>query len=81
VSRWKRKSEISGKDLSRLCHVCETTPGLTVYGNRARCSVMLPVDVAEIIAARAKTKNKTVNTIIVEMIEKHLKEEPNGKRQ
>lgn len=81
MPRWKRKSEISAADFSKLSHLCDTTPGMTVYGNRARTSVMLPLEVATKISALSKMSNQTVNTIIVEILEKYVQEKKNDKRK
>lgn len=81
MPRWKRKSEISAQDFSKLSHLCDSTPGMTLYGNRARTSVMLPLEVATKISALSKINNQTVNTVILEMLEKHIQEKKNDKRK
>ena len=44
------------------------TAGMSLYGNRARTSVMLPLDLARVISKEAKERNCTVNQVIVEML-------------
>ena len=66
--RWDRQSEISPADDMKLDRVCESTPGLSRYGNKARASVMLPLELAELVAQRARLQGKTVNQIIIDML-------------
>ena len=66
--RWKRIDTISPKDKDKLERITDKTPGMTLYGNRARTSVMLPLELAEIVSIRSKLENKTVNEVIVEML-------------
>lgn len=70
--RWKRIDTISPVDKDKLQRITDRTPGMTMYGNRARTSVMLPLELAEIVSVKAKTQNKTVNEVMVEMLEAHL---------
>jgi len=68
TKRWTRIDGISHLDDHTLNNVVLNTKGMTRYGNRARCSVMLPVEIAKTVSSLSKTKNKTVNEIIVELI-------------
>ena len=66
--RWTRIDEISHLEDDALNRVITNTRGMTRYGNRARCSVMLPVELAKTVSSLSKKQNKTVNEIIVELI-------------
>jgi len=66
--RWTRIDEISPLDEHTLNTVVSKTKGMSRYGNRARCSVMLPVEIAKTVSSLSKRENKTVNEIIVELI-------------
>lgn len=66
--RWTRIDEISPLEDHRLNTVISKTKGMSRYGNRARCSVMLPVEIAKTVSSLSKKENKTVNEIIVELI-------------
>ena len=72
--RWKRIDTISPRDKDKLERITDKTPGMTLYGNRARTSVMLPLELAEIVSVRSKLENKTVNEVIVEMLTRQLQE-------
>jgi hypothetical protein len=68
--KWKRVQKLSRVDDLALDSICKRTPGMTRYGNRARTSVMLPLDLAAKVALIAKLENKTVNQVINELISK-----------
>ena len=72
--RWKRIDTISPRDKNKLERITDKTPGMTLYGNRARTSVMLPLELAEIVSVRSKLENKTVNEVIVEMLTRQHQE-------
>ena len=74
-TRWTRISQLTPIEELELQQVTQNTAGMTLYGNRARTSVMLPLELARIIAKEAKERNSTVNQVIVEMlIHLHSKE-------
>ena len=67
-SRWTRISQLTPVEEVELLKVTQNTAGMSLYGNRARTSVMLPLELARIIAKEAKERNSTVNQVIVEML-------------
>ena len=67
-SRWTRISQLTPVEEVELLNVTQNTAGMSLYGNRARTSVMLPLELARIIAKEAKERNSTVNQVIVEML-------------
>ena len=67
-TRWTRISQLTPIEEVELQQVTQNTAGMTLYGNRARTSVMLPLELARIIAKEAKERNSTVNQVIVEML-------------
>ncbi len=67
--RWKRTSHVTPVESNKLDSVCKSTPGMTRYGNRARTSVMLPLEIAEKVSTKARLSNKTVNQVILDMLE------------
>lgn len=67
--RWSRVENLSFEDELALRAVIEQTPGMSLYGNRARVSVMLPVDIAQYIADVAKQTNKSVSQTIVDILQ------------
>ena len=74
--RWTRISQLSPTEEVELHGITQQTAGMTLYGNRARTSVMLPLELARIIAKEAKEKNSTVNQVIIDMLaELHSKTE------
>lgn len=66
--RWDRTSHMTVSESHLLNGVCKSTPGMTRYGNKARTSVMLPLEIAQKIATQARLNNKTVNQVIVDML-------------
>ena len=67
-TRWTRISQLTPIEEVELLNITQNTAGMSLYGNRARTSVMLPLELARIIAKEAKERNCTVNQIIVEML-------------
>ena len=67
-TRWTRISQLTPIEEVELQEITRNTAGMTLYGNRARTSVMLPLELARIIAKEAKERNLTVNQVIVEML-------------
>lgn len=71
-SRWDRVDQITPLEERELIIVTQNTKGMTRYGNRARVSVMLPVDIAKKISRLSKKKDKTVNQIINDLIKSQI---------
>ncbi len=72
--RWSRISQLTPVQETELRNITEQTAGMSLYGNRARTSVMLPLELAKIIAEEAKRRNCTVNQVMVDMLYKHTQE-------
>ena len=66
--RWTRISQLTPVQEFELQSITTKTSGMSLYGNRARTSVMLPLELARIIAKEATERNCTVNQIMVEML-------------
>jgi len=71
--RWTRIDELTPVEKEQLEKLTKETPGMTIYGNRARSSVMLPLEIAKIIAQRAADDKITVSEVIIQMLEEELK--------
>lgn len=67
-TRWTRISQLTPVEEVELLKITQSTAGMSLYGNRARTSVMLPLDLARVISKEAKERNCTVNQVIVEML-------------
>ena len=67
-TRWTRISQLTPVEELELHEITQKTAGMSLYGNRARTSVMLPLELARVIAIEAKERNSTVNQVIVEML-------------
>lgn len=67
-TRWTRISQLTPVEEVELLHITQSTAGMSLYGNRARTSVMLPLELARVISKEAKERNCTVNQVIVEML-------------
>ena len=68
MPRHERVNSITKSDSWKLDEVVSKTPGMSRYGNRARVSVMLPLNVAQAVAREAEKNNKTVNQVINDML-------------
>ena len=77
-TRWTRISQLTPIEELELHEITQKTAGMSLYGNRARTSVMLPLELARIIAKEAKERNSTVNQVIVEMLASLHGDDNNG---
>ena len=71
-ARWTRIEELTTIEAKALSDVCEKTPGLTLYGHRARAAVMLPVEVAKIVSDLSLSEGKSVSEIVNELLKERL---------
>lgn len=69
LPKWKRIDVLSIEEEKRLRDLILTTSGMSFYGNRARTSVMLPLELAEKIAKIAKEKEISVGQAMVELLQ------------
>ena len=67
--RWKRIESLSEEEHSALLHLTDQTKGMTVYGKRARTSVMLPLSLAAHIAELARDRDVSIGQVIVDLLE------------
>ena len=74
--RWKRISQLSDSEEAELFQITEQTSGMTMYGNRARTSIMLPLELAREISRQAKVCECTVNQVVVDLLEQMLHTTP-----
>lgn len=72
AGRWKRISQLSDSEEAELYQITEQTSGMTMYGNRARTSIMLPLELAREISRQAKVCECTVNQVVVDLLEQML---------
>ncbi len=70
LPKWKRIDVLSLEDEQRLRELVRDTSGMSFYGNRARTSVMLPLDIAEKIAKMAKEREISVGQAVVELLQR-----------
>ena len=70
LPKWKRIDVLSIQEEQRLRELIDATSGMSWYGNRARTSVMLPLDLAEKIAFIASQKEISVGQAVVEELER-----------
>ena len=59
--KWHRIEELTTEEQKRLDQVCSNTPGMTVYGHRARMAVMLPVELAEKVSKLSEMNGKSTS--------------------
>lgn len=72
AGRWKRISQLTELEEAELFKITEQTSGMTMYGNRARTSIMLPLELAREISRQAKVCECTVNQVVVDLLEQML---------
>lgn len=68
MPRWRRTGNLSRFQDFLLQKICQGTPGMTRFGNKARTAVMLPVELAEKISLESLSSGKTVSEIIVKVL-------------
>ena len=67
--RWKRIESLSEEEQTELLLLTDSTKGMTVYGHRARASVMLPLSLATHIAELARARELSIGQVIVDLLE------------
>ena len=72
LPKWKRIDILSLEDERRLRSLITQTSGMSFYGNRARTSVMLPLEIAEKIAQIAKDREISVGQAMVEILQRSV---------
>ena len=68
IKRYSRISQLSESEELQLNELVNDTPGMTIYGHRARTAVMLPLPLAREIAHRAKVESISIGQAIVNML-------------
>tara|TARA_Y100000593_G_C4274064_1_gene319038 strand:+ start:1187 stop:1417 length:231 start_codon:yes stop_codon:yes gene_type:complete len=71
-ARFTRIDEISQKEARELKEVCKSTPGMQLYGHRARTAIMLPVELAKIVSAISHDDGKSVSEVINDILRKNF---------
>lgn len=72
LPKWKRIDVLSLEDERRLRSLIVQTSGMSFYGNRARTSVMLPLEIAEKIAQIAKDREISIGQAMVEILQRSV---------
>ena len=67
--RWKRIDELTENEQQDLEKVCKETQGFSLYGNRARMAVMLPLNLADMVSKYAKSHNISVGQALIQILE------------
>ena len=81
MGRWKRTDHISPVEEIELNKIIKGTKGMTRYGNRARTSIMLPLEVARQVSFMSKQSERTVSEVVVSMIETMKVLKTNGSKK
>ena len=74
--RWQRIDQLSIKEREKLLSITKQTPGMTLYGHRARTAVMLPLHLAELISVYANDKDISIGQAIIDLLEHHWEHHP-----
>ena len=74
LKRYSRISQLSEHEELQLIELVNETPGMTIYGHRARTAVMLPLPLAREVAQRAKMESISIGQAIVNMLNEQLEE-------
>ena len=72
LPKWKRIDVLSSEEEKRLRELITITSGMSFYGNRARTSVMLPLEIAEKIARIAKEREISVGQAVVDVLQRAI---------
>ena len=72
IKKYSRISQLSKNEEMQLIELVNDTPGMTVYGHRARTAVMLPLSLARAVAQRAKIESISIGQAIVNMLSEHV---------
>ena len=67
--RWQRIDQLSQQEEKKLRALTTQTPGMTLYGHRARTAVMLPLHLAEFVSLYASKKEISIGQAIIELLE------------
>ena len=67
--RWQRIDQLSSQQQEKLKSLTTHTPGMTLYGHRARTAVMLPLHLAEFISGYANKKEISIGQAIIDLLE------------
>lgn len=70
--KWKRIDHLEDSEVRKLESLCKKTKGLSRFGNRARVAVMLPANLAEVVATYAQLDNVSIGEFIVLNLQKNL---------
>ncbi len=68
MSRWSRLSKISEEEKSCLELVTDNTPGLSIYGNKARAAVMFETDIAYMLSLVATDQCLSVGELCSRLV-------------
>ena len=74
IKRYSRISQLSKHEELQLSELVNDTPGMTIYGHRARAAVMLPLPLARAVAHRAKEESISIGQAIVNLISEQISE-------
>jgi len=70
--RYNRWSFLSLEEKRQLSSTIDNTPGMHRYGNRARTTVNMTIDVAIAISRLSKLTGKSVSQIVIDILNAHL---------
>ena len=74
IKKYSRISQLSENEEQQLVELVNGTPGMTIYGHRARTAVMLPLPLARKVAHRAKTESISIGQAIVDILSQQFSE-------
>ena len=72
IKRYQRIAQLSMEEQERLTALVEQTPGMTLYGHRARTAVMLPLPLAQEVARLAEARSISIGQTIVNMLSEQV---------
>ena len=76
--RWQRIDQLSTQKQEKLRTITKQTPGMTLYGHRARAAVMLPLHLAEFVSSYANKKEISIGQAIIDLLENLRETHPNS---
>ncbi len=72
IKRYQRIAHLSIEEQEMLSDLVEQTPGMTLYGHRARTAVMLPLPLAQEVARLAEARSISIGQAIVDLLSDHV---------
>ena len=72
MAKYRRINRLSSEEVSALESITDSTPGMTIYGNKARCAVMLETDLAWMVSMLCHSQQLSVGELCSNLMRESL---------